>query len=124
MNPKKIIKLIDNINYTIPYKRNGVPLTRYDEGYKAACDQIRGAIVAMTFSPVLHYRYLRRSKIKNLKPCPFNSKLKCVQNPDKNTGVMICKPCPNVDNVRCYAKGIIEDDKEENKEEKNLQENQ
>jgi len=130
MNPKKILKLIEKIDYTIPYERNAVPISEFDKGFKFACNQLKGAVLAMSFSTILYYyykirvwmgnkKYLKLSLKPSPRPCPFNAKIKCLrypakefdakikclQDPAKESIDMVGGECPNIGNVKCYLRG-------------------
>jgi len=59
MNAKRLLKFIRGINYTAGYEKNGVPLTEYDEGFKAACNVIIGGIKGISWTPMrnLYHRF-------------------------------------------------------------------
>lgn len=50
MKIKRIFKFIDRIDYTIGLEKKQVPLSDYDEGFKAACNLIIGGIRGMNMS--------------------------------------------------------------------------
>ena len=67
MKPKTMLKFIRKIDYTIRYESSGVPLSEYDEGFKAACNLLVGAIKIYDFSRIkcFCYRLWFRLRCKN-----------------------------------------------------------
>jgi len=67
MKAKTLLKFIRKIDYTIAYENNDVPLTEYDEGFKAACCLLVGAVKIYDFSRIKHffYRLYFRLRCKN-----------------------------------------------------------
>jgi len=59
MKAKRLLKFIHGINYTIGYEKNDIPLTDYDEGFKAACNVIIGGIKGISWTPMrnLYHRF-------------------------------------------------------------------
>lgn len=57
MKAKTLLKFIRKIDYTIAYENNDVPLTEYDEGFKAACCLLVGAVKIYDFSRIRHFFY-------------------------------------------------------------------
>ena len=59
MKAKGLLKFIRNVNYTVEYEKNDVPLTEYDEGFKAACNVIIGGVIGLSWTPLrnLYHRF-------------------------------------------------------------------
>lgn len=58
MRAKKLINKIYELDYTIGYEKNNIPLSDYDEGFKAACNVIIGIAYGLswTFLKYLWYK--------------------------------------------------------------------
>jgi len=52
MNAKRLLKFIRKVNYTVDCEKNDVPLSEYDQGFKAACNLIIGGIKGISWTPL------------------------------------------------------------------------
>lgn len=71
MDINRLLKFIRKINYTTSYEKNDVPLTEYDQGFKAACNVIIGGIRGISWTPLRNLRHrlwIWRNKTKVYKP--------------------------------------------------------
>ncbi len=67
MNANRLLKFIRGINYTTGFEKNGVKLSGYDQGFKAACNLIIGGVLGLSWTPIrnLYHRFwIWRNKAK------------------------------------------------------------
>lgn len=54
---KTLLKFIRKIDYTVDFEENGISLTEYDEGWRAACELLAEAVKIYDYSRVRCFFY-------------------------------------------------------------------